>query len=198
VERALATARTAVDLADAGLGVVGVGLGGDEAKFPPAAYAEPFAFARARGLRTVAHAGEAAGADSVRDAVEMLGAERIGHGVRALEDDRVVDLLVRNGVALELCPTSNRLTGVVPAGAPHPIAELDARGVCCTIDADDPALFSTTLEHEYRLVAEQCGQVAVVRFARNAIEASFASAPAKAALLAEFDAKTASLETHGA
>jgi adenosine deaminase len=198
VERAFETARTAVDLAMLDLGVVGIGLGGDEAKFPPALYVEPFAFARAQGLRTVAHAGEAAGAGSVRDAVEVLEAERIGHGVRALEDDSVVDLLVRNAIALELCPTSNRLTGVVPAGAPHPIAELDARGVRCTLDADDPALFSTTLEHEYELVGAQCGRSGLVRFARNGIEASFAGRAAKSALLAEFDAETASLETHGA
>ena len=195
VERAMATARTAVAVAEGGYGVVGIGLGGDEASFPPAPYAGAFAFARAAGLRTVAHAGEAAGADSVRDAVEVLGAERIGHGVRALEDPAVVALLAERGVALELCPTSNRLTGAVPAGAPHPIAELDARGVLCTIDADDPTLFSTTLEHEYELVGAQCGRTSLVRFARNAIEASFAPPERKAQLRTAFDDALAGLET---
>jgi adenosine deaminase len=198
VERAFETARTAVELAEAGLGVVGIGLGGDEAKYPPGPFSEAFAFARSQGLRTVAHAGEAAGPASVRDALDLLGAERIGHGVRALEDGSVVDLLAGRGVALELCPTSNRLTGVVPSGAPHPIAELDRRGVRCTIDADDPALFSTTLEREYELVALQCGRANLVRYARTGIEASFASAPAKAVLLDAFDAQTASLETQDA
>jgi len=138
----------------------------------------------------VAHAGEAAGAESVRDAVEILGAERIGHGVRAVEDPSVVGLLAERGVALEICPTSNRLTGAVPAGEPHPIGRLDAAGVRCTIDADDPALFSTTLVHEYELVAAWCGEPALERFARNAIEASFASPGRKAGLHAEIDEAT--------
>jgi len=188
VERAFETARTAVQLAEAGLGVVGIGLGGDEANFPPALYREPFAFARASGLHVVAHAGEAAGAESVRDAIEVLGAERIGHGVRAREDDRVVATLAERGIALELCPTSNRLTGAVAAGHAHPIADFDARGVRCTIDADDPALFSTTLQREYELVGEQCGEAALVRFVRNAVAASFASPERRAALTLEIDA----------
>jgi adenosine deaminase len=188
VERAFETARMAVDLAETNLGVVGVGLGGDEARFPAAMYREPFAFARARGLHTVAHAGEAAGAASVRDAVEILGAERIGHGVRALEDSAVVDLLVARRIPLELCPTSNALTGAVPSGAVHPIRELDARGVICTVDADDPALFSTSLDAEYALVAGICGPAALARFAGNAVEASFASSERKDALRKELAA----------
>jgi adenosine deaminase len=195
VVRAFETARLAVRLAEAELGIVGIGLGGDEANYPPAPYAEAFAYARAHGLRTVAHAGEAAGASSVRDAIEVLGAERIGHGVRALEDAAVVALVVETGVALELCPTSNRLTGVVPPEVPHPIAELDRRGVRCTIDADDPALFSTSLEREYELVGAQCGRASLVRFARNAIDASFASAERKASLRAAFDVAAGGLET---
>ncbi|MBD5606360.1 MAG: adenosine deaminase [Candidatus Eremiobacteraeota bacterium] len=194
VERAFDTARVAVGLAEAGLGVVGVGLGGDEANFPPALYREPFDFARAHGLHAVAHAGEAAGASSVRDAVEILGAERIGHGVRALEDPAVVDLLVSRRIPLELCPTSNRLTGAVAAGSPHPIAELDARGVVCPVDADDPALFSTTLDEEYRIAGRACGAAALVRFAANAIDASFASPRRKASLRRELSA-AAGLET---
>jgi adenosine deaminase len=183
VERAAATARTAVELAE--FGVIGIGLGGDEANFPAELYAAPYEFARAQGLRTVAHAGEAAGAQSVRNAIDILGAERIGHGVRALEDDRLVDDLARRGIALEICPTSNRLTGAVAAGAPHPIGEFDRRGVVCTIDADDPALFSTTLEAEYALVERQLGPAAVARFVRQAIESSFAPPEIKAKLLRE-------------
>lgn len=183
LERAMATARQAVELAE--FGVIAVGLGGDEANFPPELYAEPYAFARAHGLRTVAHAGEAAGAESVRNAIEILGAERIGHGVRALEDDAVVEDLVRRGITLEICPTSNRLTGAVPPGAPHPIGELDRRGVLCAIDADDPALFSTTLETEYALVERQLGRAAVARFARQAVESSFADPNLKEKLLLE-------------
>ncbi len=191
VERAFETARVAVRLAEAGLGVIGIGLGGDEANFPPELYAEPFRFARAHGLHAVAHAGEAAGPRSVRAAVEVLGAERIGHGVRALEDSRVVALLVERRIPLELCPTSNRLTGVVPAGAAHPIDALDRSGVVCTIDADDPELFSTTVLAEYRLVEALCGSERLVRFAHNAIDASFAPAQRKAALRTELSATAA-------
>ena len=193
VERAFVTARTAVKLAEAGLGVVGIGLGGDEANYPPELFAEPFAFARANGLRTVAHAGEAAGAASVRSAVEILGAERIGHGVRAAEDPAVVALLAERKIPLECCPTSNRLTGVVPAGAPHPIDALDRAGVICTIDADDPELFSTTLLAEYALVEALCGRDRLVRFTRNGIDASFASAERKAEMTRELDATLATL-----
>lgn len=188
VERAAMTARLAVELAE--FGVIGVGLGGDEATYPPELYAGPFEFARGHGLRTVAHAGEAAGARSVRNAVEVLGAERIGHGVRALEDEALVADLARRGIALEICPTSNRLTGAVAAGDPHPIGELDRRGVPCVIDADDPALFSTTLETEYALVEAQLGADAVARFARQAVESSFAPPATKARLLTEMASVT--------
>jgi adenosine deaminase len=188
VERAFETARQAVELAEAGLGVVGIGLGGDEANFPPAPYRAPFDFARAHGLHCVAHAGEAAGAQSVRDAIHILHAERIGHGVRALEDPELVDELAQRRIALELCPTSNRLTGAVPVGAEHPIGAFAARGVVCTIDADDPALFSTTLCDEYALVGEWLGEPALLGFARNAIDASFASGERKAELRRELDA----------
>ncbi len=184
-ERAEATARRAVALREAGLGIVGVGLGGDEANFPAEAYAGAFAIARAAGLHAVAHAGEAAGAQSVRAAVETLGAERIGHGVRAIEDSAVVELLVARGVTLEICPTSNRLTGAAPADRAHPLAALDAAGVRCVIDADDPELFSTTLETEYGIVAGWLGDAALARFAANAIEASFADDGRKARLRSE-------------
>jgi adenosine deaminase len=100
----------------------------------------------------------------------------------------VLDLLVERRIPLELCPTSNRLTGAVPAGEAHPIGDLDRRGVVCTIDADDPALFSTTLDHEYRIVGEACGTDALGRFAANAIDASFASLERKAELRRELAA----------
>jgi adenosine deaminase len=185
-ERALETARLAASMMK--YGVIGVGLGGDEARWPPEIFAGAFAYARERGLRTVAHAGEAAGPASVRSAVETLGAERIGHGVRAIEDPTVVALLADRRIPLEICPTSNRLTGAAPAHLPHPMGELDAAGVLVTIDADDPALFGTTLVDEYREVARSLGADAVRRFAANAIDASFASDERKAGLHAELAA----------
>jgi adenosine deaminase len=137
-------------------------------------------------LHVVAHAGEVDGAASVRDAVELLGAERIGHGIRALEDPRVVELLIDRRVPLEVCPTSNRRTGACPPDAIHPLAELDAAGVLVTIDSDDPAMFGCTLLDEYALVDRTLGRDAVLRFARNGIVASFASPVRKAVLLHDF------------
>ncbi|MDB5093801.1 MAG: adenosine deaminase [Candidatus Eremiobacteraeota bacterium] len=185
VEKAEASAREAVGLRD--LGVIAVGLGGDEANYPPERYQRAYAIAREGGLHGVVHAGEAAGPASVRAAVEVLRAERIGHGVRAIEDPAVVALLAERRIPLEVCPTSNRLTGAAPAHAAHPLGALDAAGCVITIDADDPAMFGTTLLDEYRWVAGAFGEDAVVRFARNAIDASFAPEPTKAALREKFE-----------
>jgi len=185
VERAEASAREAVGLRD--LRVIGIGLGGDEANYPPELYERAYAIARDGGLHGVVHAGEAAGPQSVRAAVEVLRAERIGHGVRAVEDPAVVALLAERRIPLEICPTSNRLTGAAPAGAAHPLGALDAAGCVVTIDADDPAMFGTTLLDEYRLVADAFGEDAVVRFARNAIDASFAPPATKARLHGIFE-----------
>ena len=164
-------------------GVIGIGLGGDEARFPASLFPEAFERARREGLHAVAHAGEIAGAHSVRDAVEILGAERIGHGIRALEDEAVLAMLVERRIPLEVCPTSNRRTGACPEDQVHPLAQLDAAGVIVAIDSDDPAMFRCTLLDEYALVDQTMGTAAVVRIARNGIEASFASPERKAELL---------------
>jgi adenosine deaminase len=182
VERAQKTVELAVRLAEHGLGIVGIGLGGDEINFPARLFIEQFGYARTHGLHCVAHAGEDAGPESVREAIDLLGAERIGHGVRALADAELVTELARRRIALELCPTSNRLTGAVALGAEHPIVAFDAAGVVCTVDADDPALFSTSLSQELALVAAWLGEDALLRFTHNAIDASFASAERKADL----------------
>jgi adenosine deaminase len=184
-ERALATAKIAESLMP--FGVIGIGLGGDEINYPPDLFTDVFEFARSAGLHRVAHAGEAAGAASVRDAVERLGAERIGHGVRALEDPGVVALLAERNIALEICPTSNFLTGAAARDALHPIVQLDAAGVRCTIDSDDPALFRTNVTGEYALVRDWLGADAVLRLAANAIDASFASPERKATIAAELE-----------
>jgi adenosine deaminase/aminodeoxyfutalosine deaminase len=179
-DSALQTIRQTLELRD--LGVVGIGLGGDEARYPAELFEDVYAFARREGLHAVAHAGEAAGAQSVRAAVEVLGAERIGHGIRAIEDPQVVDLLARERIPLEVCPTSNMLTGAAPRDRAHPLVHLDAAGCIVTIDADDPALFGTTISEEYAYVAEIAGLDAALRFAANAVDASFATPERKAAL----------------
>jgi len=169
-DSAMRTAQLAASMA--GDGVIGIGLGGDEANFPAELFGEVFAYARAQGLHTVAHAGEGAGAHSVRAAVE-IGAERIGHGVRAIEDRSVVALLRERGIALEISPTSNARTGVISLEREHPLHELDASGVRITIDADDPAIFGTSISQEYALVAKSAGAGALARFIAQAADAAF-------------------------
>jgi adenosine deaminase len=170
---AMATAKLAASLQD--LDVIGVGLGGDESRFPPELFVEAFTFVRAHGMHAVTHAGEAAGAESVRVAVEVLGAERIGHGIHALRDRSVVDMLARRQIPLEICPTSNALTGTALPDYPHPYVDLDRAGCVVTIDADDPTLFGTSIEREYANVEQVVGANTLTRYVRNAIDASFAS-----------------------
>jgi adenosine deaminase len=188
---AMETARAMAGMTD--LDVIGVSLGGDEVRFPAELFVDAFAYARARGLHCVAHAGEAAGPQSVRDAVELLRAERIGHGIRALEDRRSVELLATRGVALEICPTSNRLTGTVLSGHPQPYVDFDRSGCIVTIDCDDPAIFHTSIEREYALVERVAGAAALERYVRNAIAASFAAAEEKRALEARLSAAVTEL-----
>jgi adenosine deaminase len=164
-ESAMRTARTAASLTNDG--VIGIGLGGDEVHFPAELFGDVFAYARSQGLHCVAHAGEASGAPSVRAAVEVLGAERIGHGVRALEDPAVVALLSERGIPLEICPTSNFLTGAARRAHPHPLHDLDAAGVRVTIDADDPTLFGTSITEEYAYVLGRGRKASVARACRR-------------------------------
>jgi adenosine deaminase/aminodeoxyfutalosine deaminase len=179
-ESGMRTAQLAARLQE--FGVIGIGLGGDEARFPAELFEEVYAFARAQGLHTVAHAGEAAGAQSVRAAIDILGAERIGHGIRALEDPEVVRMLADRRIPLEICPTSNMLTGVATREQAHPLVHLDAAECIVTIDADDPALFRTSVTDEYAYVEQLAGREALLRFVKNAVDASFAHPARKAAL----------------
>jgi aminodeoxyfutalosine deaminase len=134
-------------------GIVAVGLGGLEAEFPPEPYAPAFALARSLGLASVPHAGEAAGASSVRGALEELGADRIRHGVRAVEDAGLVAELADRGTVLDVCPLSNLRTGVVRSLEEHPLPRLVAAGVPCSISTDDPAMFDTDLRRDYEAAA---------------------------------------------
>ncbi|MBV8198283.1 MAG: adenosine deaminase family protein [Candidatus Eremiobacteraeota bacterium] len=191
-ESALATARTVAAMTD--LDVIGVSLGGNESRFPAELFVDAFAYARAQGLHCVAHAGEAGDPQSVRDAIELLHAERIGHGIRALEDPKVVELLASRAIPLEICPTSNRLTGATLPDYPQPYLDFDERGCVVAIDCDDPALFETSIEREYALVERVAGAAALERYVRNAIRASFAAPQAKRAMEVRLAAAVAELE----
>lgn len=136
-------------------GVIGIGLGGSEHHYPAQMFAGVFAEARRLGLHTTAHAGEASGAESVRAAVEVLQVERIGHGIRAIEDAALVKLLTERQIPLEVCPISNLCTGVVRSIADHPIRRLYDAGVYVTINTDDPKMFGNSLAQEYALLMAQ-------------------------------------------
>lgn len=130
--------------------MVGVGLGGLEADFPPEQYAQVFELVHNHGLGSVPHAGEVAGPPSIRGALEALGADRIRHGIRAVEDPALVEELRDRGIVLDVCPVSNVRTGAVRSLEEHPLRELAAAGVRCSVNTDDPAMFDTDLDREYR------------------------------------------------
>ena len=136
-------------------GVVGLGIGGYELQGPLEPYRRAVRIAQDGGLAFVPHAGEAAGAESIREAVE-LGAVRLRHGIRAVDDALLLAELAERGVVLDVCPTSNLCTGVVERLSAHPLPQLRDAGVLCSISTDDPAMFGTDLDREYEL-AERLG-----------------------------------------
>jgi len=129
--------------------IVGITLGGSEHLFPPDQFSEVYSTAHTHGLRLTVHAGEALGPESVWDALKILGVERIGHGVRAIEDESLVRYLAKNRIPLEVCPTSNVRTGIFPSYEAHPVKALFEAGVPVTINSDDPTFFGITLADEY-------------------------------------------------
>jgi len=170
--------------------LVGFGLGGPEQGVPRPQFAEHFARARAAGLHSVPHAGESTGPQSIWDSLDHLGAERIGHGIAAAQDPELMTYLAENGIALEVCPTSNVRTRAVPSIEEHPLPALVAAGVPVTVNSDDPPMFGTTLEEEYAVAARllDLDAAGVAGLARDAVAASFLPSHDKSALLAEIDA----------
>ena len=152
VDAALETARYAVQYRDRG--VVGLGLGGRETGFPPEPFEPAFRIAKDGGVGSVPHAGETEGVASIRGALDALGADRLRHGIRAADDPALLDELAARGVVCDVCPVSNLRTRAVPTIAEHPLPQMRAAGVLCTISTDDPAMFDTDLGREYAVAAE--------------------------------------------
>ena len=170
------TAKPVFDLAAErlGEGVVAIGLGGDEERGPARLFGHLFREARDRGLRLTCHAGETAGPWSIWEALE-IGSERIGHGIRAIEDPVLVAHLAAKQIPLEICITSNVRTGAVPSLAQHPVRRLFDAGVPIILNSDDPALFGCTLTSEYELAARAFGftEGELDQLARNVFRYAF-------------------------
>ena len=170
-------------------GVAGFGLGGYEVNAPPQPFAHAFAAAKEAGLLSVPHAGETEGPHSVWGALNQLQADRLGHGVRAIEDPNLLAILKERQIPLEINPTSNLRLHVYRRLAEHPLPHLDRMGLVVTVNSDDPPLFNTSLVQEYEVLVEEFGyqQADLLRLARNAFVVCGAEAEIKQQLLREFD-----------
>ncbi|RYE78222.1 MAG: adenosine deaminase family protein, partial [Myxococcales bacterium] len=169
--------------------LVGFGLGGPEIGVPRPQFEPHFARARSAGLHSVPHAGETTAPRTVWDAIDVLGAERIGHGTSAAQDPALLARLASDGITLEVCPTSNIATKAVETLDAHPLKAFVAAGVPVTINSDDPHMFGSTLNEEYAIAARllDLDEQGVADLAKQAVRSSFAPDALKTSLLAEID-----------
>jgi aminodeoxyfutalosine deaminase len=170
-------------------GLIGFGLGGPEIGVPRAQFQPHFDAARAAGLRSLPHAGETTGPETVWDAIRLLGAERIGHGTTSVQDPQLLAHLAEEGIPLEVCPSSNIATRAVVSLDEHPIRAFRDAGITITVNSDDPPMFGTTLNREYEIAAGllDLDEAGVAELARAAVHASYADADVKARILGEID-----------
>ncbi|MFC5753443.1 adenosine deaminase [Actinomadura rugatobispora] len=172
--------------------LVGFGLAGiEQARAGHTdAIRDAFRAARAAGLRSLPHAGEMTGPETIWEVVEGLGAERIGHGLSCVRDPRLVAHLRETQIPLEVCPTSNVCTGQIPDVASHPLPRMLEEGLFVTLNSDDPPMFDTTLTGEYRVAADTfgLGRADLAALARNAVTASSLDEAGKRAINADIDA----------
>ena len=165
-------------------GPVGIGIGGSEHLYPPGPYEGVFEKARDFGFHTAAHAGEAAGSESVWETITSLRVERIGHGVRAIEDPDLLTYLIERQIPIELCPTANVRTGIVPNIRAHPLKQFYDLGMKIFLNSDDPKLFNTSLYSEYKTVIDtfNFGLREIRRLTENAVESAWCDTEMKTEL----------------
>jgi adenosine deaminase len=175
-----------------GDGVIGIGIGGSEHEFAPEPFKSLYEEARLMGFHVNAHAGEAAGPESIWDAIRHLHVDRIGHGTRAREDPELMDYLREHRIPLELCPVSNVCTGVVSAIAEHPIREYFERGLIISVNTDDPMMFGNALDKEYELLVQECGftRQEICRLILLGVESSWLPEERKKLLATSFEKKS--------
>jgi aminodeoxyfutalosine deaminase len=171
-------------------GLIGFGLGGPEVGVPRPQFKSHFDAARAAGLRSLPHAGETTGPETVWDALRVLGAERIGHGTSSAQDPALLAYLAETRIPLEVCPSSNIATRAVATLDEHPLGAFRDAGVVVTINSDDPPMFGTTLNREYEIAADllDLDETGVAELARTAVQVSFAPDDVKTRVLGEIDA----------
>ncbi len=176
-------------LRDGPRSVVGFGVGGVET--PLGQYAGVFGRARAAGLASLPHAGEHGGPERVREALDLLGAERIGHGIDVMKDPALVERLVVAQIPVDVSPTSNICTRAVDRIEAHPLPAMIEAGLLVTLNSDDPTMFGSDLSGEYSIAHDMVGPEGLVRLARNGVEASYLGAARRRELLAEIDSVAA-------
>jgi len=201
-DKAMDVARLAAQMKSEG--VIAFGMGGDEESLPAADFRGVYDYVAGAGLHRVVHAGETGGPEAVRDAVEILGAERIGHGIASIRDAKLMDILIERQIPLEICPKSNLCTGALAKllGAQkasledHPLPKFIARGVPVTLATDDPAMFRTNLDETYSLAATKSGltRTQLVAIAEAGFRHAFLPAAEKQAVLERFRAEAKSLD----
>jgi adenosine deaminase len=171
-----------------GNGVIAFDLAGDEAHFPVLVHREPLLWARSAGYGMTVHAGEAAGAQSVRDAVEVIGVSRVGHGLRAEEDPSLLPVLRDRHITLEMCPTSNIHIKAIPNVASHPLARYYRFGIPVSINSDNMTVSNTSVQHELQLTHEYLGLSVqdLARITLMAVAAGFADAGERQAVRQEY------------
>jgi aminodeoxyfutalosine deaminase len=178
--------------------IVAFGIGGDELSIPTHEFRYAYLRAKSSGMRLLMHAGEVGGPEKIREAIEILGVERIGHGIAAIHDPALMDLLAERRIPLEVCPTSNLRTGALalqlhnPAATlqQHPLPQLLRHGIPVVLSTDDPAMFHTSLLGEYEIAAQMgLGEAELVGLHRNAAAHSFLPDEARRALLATLPRK---------